>query len=111
MADIYVSDQNQVKLVEVKGRIDSSNAGELGEALTGVLDDGALKMVIDLSAVDFMSSAGLRELVSALKRIRREQGDIRLAQPSERVHEVLEMAGLNTIFQIYPSQSEAIGSF
>lgn len=111
MADIHVSDQNQVKLVEAKGRIDSSNAGELGEVLNSVLDEGALQVVIDFSAVDFMSSAGVRELVSALKRIRRSQGDIRLAQPSDRVYEVLEMVGLNKIFQIYPGQAEAVGSF
>ncbi len=111
MAEINVSDQNQVKLVEVTGRIDSSNASELGEVLNAVLDDGALQVVIDFSGVDFMSSAGVRELVSALKRIRRSQGDIRLAEPSERVYEVLEMVGLNKIFQIYPGQAEAVGSF
>jgi anti-anti-sigma regulatory factor len=52
----------------------------------------------------------LREIVSALKKVR-GHGDVRLAQPSPRVREVLEMAGLDTIFQIFPSQVEAVGSY
>ena len=44
MADIQVSDHNQVKLVEAKGRIDSSNASELGDVLNSVLDEGALQV-------------------------------------------------------------------
>jgi anti-sigma B factor antagonist len=58
-----------------------------------------------------MSSAGLREMVRVLKRVKRTGGDLRIANPSDRVKEVLELAGLDTIFEIYPTQVEAVGSF
>ena len=58
-----------------------------------------------------MSSAGLRELVTALKKVKRGTGDLRLATPSARVMEVLELAGLDSIFEIFDSQVEAVGSF
>jgi anti-sigma B factor antagonist len=103
--------QKQVTLVEVSGRIDSMNANELGAALTDTIDHGNVQLVLDLASVEYMSSAGLRELVTALKKVKRETGDMRLAQPSPRVREVLEMAGLDTIFRIFPTQSEAIGSY
>jgi anti-sigma B factor antagonist len=109
--NINVSVQDQVTLVEVQGRIDSMNANELGDALTQLIDEGRAQIVLDLAGVDYMSSAGLREIVSALKRIRRGTGDLRIAQPSERVQEVMEMAGLDTIFQIYSTQMEAVGSY
>jgi anti-sigma B factor antagonist len=67
--------------------------------------------VLDLSHVDFMSSAGLREMVNSLKSARKASGDLRLAQPSDRVREVLEMAGLDTIFRIYSTQADAIDSY
>jgi len=109
--DIHVSAMNEVTLVEVKGRVDSMNADQLGDALTHEIDAGHTAIVLDLSGVDYMSSAGLRELVAALKRVKRATGDLRLAQPSERVREVLEMAGLDTIFQIFPTQVGAVDSY
>lgn len=111
MIDISVSGVEQVTLVEVSGRVDSMNASELGVALANEIDSGRNLLVLDLAGVDYMSSAGLRELVNSLKRAKRSTGDLRLAQPSERVREVLEMAGLDTIFQIFETQTEAVGSF
>lgn len=111
MIDINVSQLDRCHLIEVSGRIDSMNANQLGEMLSGEIDGGAIYIVLDLSAVDYMSSAGLRELVAALKKAKRAMGDVRIAQPSDRVREVLEMAGLDTIFQIFPSQLEAVGSY
>lgn len=108
--NINISNQKNVTLVEVSGRIDSSNANQLGEALSTQIDDGNKQMVLDLAQVDYMSSAGLREIVSALKKVR-GAGDLRLSQPSVRVREVLEMAGLDTIFQIFESQDKALGSY
>jgi anti-sigma B factor antagonist len=111
MIDINVSGMNHVTLVEVSGRVDSMNAGELGTALASEIDGGRIRIVLDLAGVDYMSSAGLRELVNSLKRAKRATGDVRLSQPSERVREVLEMAGLDTVFQIFESQGDAVGSY
>jgi anti-sigma B factor antagonist len=113
MLEIRVTEQDGVTLVEVIGRVDSTNAEQLGEALITEIEAGHTQIVLDLAGVDYMSSAGLREIVSALKRAKRsvDGGDVRIAQPSYRVREVLEMAGLDTIIQIYPTQVEAVGSY
>ena len=50
-------------------------------------------------------------MMNALKRVRGAEGDLRLAQPSDRVREALEMSGLDEIFRIYESQSDAVASF
>jgi anti-sigma B factor antagonist len=109
--EINASEMKRVQLFEVIGRVDSSNAAELGSALDKVVDDGKANLVLDLGGVDYMSSAGLREMVRVLKRVKRTGGDLRIANPSDRVKEVLELAGLDTIFEIYPTQVEAVGSF
>lgn len=101
----------RVLLIEVSGRVDSTTADQLGKALNDAIDVGQSQLVLDLSKVEYMSSAGLRELVSALKRLQRGRGDLRLAALSERVEEVLELAGLDEIFKIYDTQVEAVGSF
>lgn len=111
MIDVNISGQDHVTLIEVSGRVDSMTAGQLGESLGHAIDGGNVNLVLDLSNVDYMSSAGLREIVTALKKVKRARGNMVLAQPSDRVREVLEMAGLDTIFRIYAGQEEAIGSF
>jgi len=111
MADIQIFAHDRATLVEVSGRIDSMNANQLGSVLSEQIDGGSLHLVLDLAQVDFMSSAGLRELVTALKKVKRAAGDMRLSQPSARVREVLEMAGLDTIFLIFDSQDEAVASY
>jgi len=109
--EINVSEMRRVRLFEIVGRVDSSNANELGSVLDRAADDGNNNLVLDLSGVDYMSSAGLREMVRILKRVKRSGGDLRIANPSERVREVRELAGLDSIFEIYPTQVEAVGSF
>ena len=111
MVDFRVSELEQVTLIEVSGRIDSMNANELGEALSGEIERGSRQIVLDLSKVSYMSSAGLRELVAAYHKLQDVSGDLRLAQPSSRVQDVLEMSGLDTIFQIFPTQVDAVGSY
>lgn len=111
MVDVSVSNVESATLVEVSGRVDSMTAIQFGEGISSPIDSGETKIVLDLSGVDYMSSAGLREIVTALKKAKRIGGDIRIAQPSDRVLEVLEMAGLDTIVQIFPTQNEAFESY
>lgn len=111
MININVSGHDKVTVVEASGRIDSMNANQLGDALSSEIEEGNHFLVLDLNAVDYMSSAGLREMVATLKKAKRASGDLRIAQPSDRVREVLEMAGLYTIFKIYPTQADAVESY
>ena len=111
MVDFHISEVEQVTLIEVSGRIDSMNANELGETLSKEIERGSRQIVLDLSQVSYMSSAGLRELVTAYRKLQEEGGDLRLAQPSSRVQDVLEMSGLDTIFQIFLTQTAAVGSY
>lgn len=106
-----VTKMNRADLVEVVGRVDSSTANALGEALNECINGGSINVVIDLSKVDYMSSGGLRELVAALKRVKKDGGDLRLCAPSARVREVLDLAGLDSIFEIFDDQVAAVGSF
>jgi anti-anti-sigma factor len=65
--DIQVTDHKRVSVVTILGRIDGSTAGEFETALTGVTDAGNNNIVLDMSDVDFVSSAGLRVLVNTRK--------------------------------------------
>ncbi|MFZ0546114.1 MAG: STAS domain-containing protein [Candidatus Promineifilaceae bacterium] len=108
---VDVQSMKRVELVTVTGRIDSSNAPDFDAKLMELTDGGEYQLVLNLSGVEYTSSAGLRALVSALRECKKHNGDLRLSDPSERVKEVLELAGLASLFEIFDDDVTAVGSF
>ncbi len=109
---ITTKQYKRVDLVEVDGRIDSSTAPALDKALQKIIQDGRFHIVVDLSQTDFMSSAGLRALLSALKQVRRfNRGDLRLASMPSKIRKAFELAGLLEVFKAYDNTVDAVGSF
>jgi len=109
--EIATQDQKHVSVMSVTGRVDSATAPDLENALKKLVEADKTQIVLDLKNVEYMSSAGLRAMVSTLKAVKRVNGDLRLANPSPRVEEVLRLAGLTSIFSIHPTPDEAVASF
>ena len=111
-AVIEVESLKRVELVTIAGRFDSSNAGELSAKFKELTDGGRYKVVLEMSGVSYMSSAALRAVVALLRECKAHiGGDVRIAAPSERVTEVLKLAGLDALYQIYDDKTAAVGSF
>ncbi len=108
---IEVQSMKRVELVTVSGRIDSSNANDFDAALKGLTDKGEYQIVLNMSGVDYTSSAGLRALVAGLRECKKHNGDLRISAPSDKVSEVLDLAGLTTLFQVFDDDTSAVGSF
>lgn len=100
-----------VAVVSVNGSIDAFTASELTDYLQNKIDSGHNKVVIDLNKVDFMSSAGLRAILMALKETRRLDGDLRLVGAKGGVEKVLRMSGFNMILKSLPTLEEALQDF
>jgi anti-anti-sigma factor len=100
-------------VVRPVGTLDRRTASQLEAALQALADKGHSRIVLDLSGVSEMSSAGLRVIISAAKLLRNERtgGDLRLVAPGERVVQVLELAGLQAVLRVYRSSDQAIASF
>jgi anti-sigma B factor antagonist len=101
----------RVVAVTVTGRIDSATAGDLEAALNALTSEGKSNFVLDLGGVDFLSSSGLRVLVTTLKSVRKTAGDVRLAQPSQRAQDAINLAGLDVLFKVFPDRESAIASY
>jgi anti-anti-sigma factor len=100
-------------VVRPAGTLDRRTAPDLEAALQALTGQGHSRIVLDLSGVGEMSSAGLRVIISAAKLLRSERiaGDLRLAAPSDRVVQVLELAGLLPVLKVFTTSQEAIASF
>lgn len=109
--ELDTTEYKRVTVVDVKGRIDSSTAADFDQEVMGLVESGHKNLLVDMSDVDFLSSAGLRTLVSARKALQESGGQIKLAQPSERVVDTLDIAGLDVLFEMISEREAAIASF
>ena len=97
-------------VIVISGRMDTINSRNIESKLDAMIEEFKPKVVIDLSAVDYVSSVGLRVLLSALKKQMKNQGILRIASLQPFVREVFEVTQFDKIFPIYPTREEAIKS-
>jgi anti-anti-sigma factor len=109
--EIDISVMDDVVSIALKGRIDASGAPDVERKLLSLLSGGSRKLVADLSKVAFISSAGLKALLVALKESKRVNGDLRLAGIPAHVQEVLDLTGFSTIFKLHATVEDAAQSF
>lgn len=109
--DLDTRSEGSVAVVSVAGSVDAVTAPRLSEGLDAVLEAGQVRVVVDLGAVDYASSAALRALLAGVKRARGGGGDLRLASVGPDVGKVLEMAGFDGIVQRFDDAAAAVASF
>lgn len=105
------SQLNNVTIVSLKGRMDASSSSMAETVLSRLIESGNREIVVDMSELDYISSAGLRVLLASLKRLREDDGRLLLAGMKPEVQHIFEIAGFQRIFTIYPTAEEAQNSF
>ena len=105
----FVSQQldDLVTVVRGEGRLNMVSAPLLREAVAEAIAAGRPRIVVDLSAIEFMDSSGLGALVGCLKTARQAGGDLRISAPSEQVVMVLQLSNLDRILTSYPTPEAA----
>ena len=106
-----VRHEQAVTVVSVSESVDALTAAELTSTISNVIVEGRASLVVDLSSVEFMSSAGLRTLLGAVKESRSAGGDLRIVSSNPGVNKVLKMSGFHNIAKVFESQAEALASF
>jgi len=99
-------------VLKLKGDVMGGPDGsKLHDKLREFKDGGHLNVVVDLSKVRFMNSSGLGMLIGGLSTMRAAGGDLRLANPADRIQSLLVIAKLLTVFKHYESVDEAVESY
>lgn len=93
------------------GRLDAPSSEELKADMEKLIGEGWIKIVANLEGVDYISSSGLRVMLSALKKLRSLGGDLKLASLRPYVRETFEIAGFTQLFEIYDREDEAVAEF
>ena len=108
--DIRKREEAGVVVIELSGRLDLSNGNKLKEEIKGLLGSGKSSLHLNLTDVEFINSSGLGALVSIMKEIRLHRGRLTLSNLADYVREIFEITQLSHIFEIFPTEEEAVNS-
>lgn len=114
MADLEVTSKQfpgKVCYLGLKGFLDAHTFERLDKTISSLFNQGLYKIIVDLSGVGYIGSAGAGVFIGALGKARDHQGDLVFLTPSPAVQEVLDLLGLSQIFRIAKTLDEAQGIF
>jgi len=105
--ELVQKDIADVVSLNFRGRLDASTAAQAEEAVRGFLGSGGRKLLINLTGLEYISSAGLRVLLIASKGIKANAGKLALCGLSGNVKEVMDISGLTGLFIVAEGEREA----
>ena len=109
--NIHEERNDGVLIIGLEGRLDATSSKMFEEKTLATIDAGETRLVIDLSQLDYVSSAGLRVFLLASKRLNPAGGKLVLCSLQEPVKEVFEIVGFFSVLSILGSKDEALKSF
>jgi anti-sigma B factor antagonist len=102
----------EVVIVDFSGKITlGEGSSTLRNTIRGLIDRGHRKIVLNLFDVDYIDSSGIGELVSGYTTVRNAEGEMKLLHLTKRVHDLLQITRLFTVFDVRSDEDDAIRSF
>jgi anti-sigma B factor antagonist/stage II sporulation protein AA (anti-sigma F factor antagonist) len=105
---IELDEIDQLLILRLDGRLDAATAPILDRKLQTLMEEGHIKVALDFSDLDYLSSAGMRVLLSESRKIHAKKGVFLLFSLSSEIEEVLKMAGFDRVLLIFPTEKEAL---
>jgi anti-anti-sigma factor len=106
--DVKVEVVEGVTCVALAGKLDASTVADAERRLVEIIDGGANAMILELSALTYISSAGLRVLLVAAKKLKTKRGQLVLCGIQRYVKEVLDISGFSAVFPTAPDRTAAL---
>lgn len=104
-------DADDVSIVYLKGYLDAHTAPDFENALQDLVDENRVRIVVNLAELTYISSAGLGVFMGFIEDIRNKKGDIKLAEPNEKVFRVFDLLGFPVLYEIFNKEEEAIEKY
>lgn len=109
---IDLRESKGVAILDVSGKLTGGGGDEmLREAVDTLVGSGRLRIVLNLSDIEFMDSAGVGELVASHRMVSRFGGQLKIANAPQKVYSSLSIAKLLPIFEVFDDEKKAVQSF
>jgi len=109
--EITVRDVGEVKVVQMEGSLDTQTSPGAQAQMTQLIDQGATKIVVNFEKLDYVSSAGLRILLTTAKQLKGNDGELRICGLNGDVQDAFKFAGFHMILTVKTTESEALEGF
>ena len=109
--EIRTRQSEDILVVEMTGRLDSSTAGAAYDRLTGIAKGDAKRILLDLGGLDYVSSAGLRAMLTMAKLAQTARGEVRICNARAVVKEALETSGFNSLIRMFEDERSAVAGW
>jgi anti-anti-sigma factor len=101
-------DENDIKIVYIKGEMDTNTSPEVQSQLDQLRNDGVKKILLNLEKLDFISSAGLRVLLATAQQLKAAGGDLRVCQLNKETKEVFDISGFSTLLMVFDDEEKGL---
>jgi anti-anti-sigma factor len=102
---------NDVTVLDLEGNLALNENARFRKYISGAIDAGAHKLIVNLSRVKYMDSRGLGELISCYTALRRVNGRVKLLHLSDRLQYLLAITKLDSVFETFDSETAAVSGF
>ncbi|MDD5504363.1 MAG: STAS domain-containing protein [Candidatus Omnitrophica bacterium] len=109
--EIELKGTDDIAILELSGQIDSYTAEVITNIIDSHINKGNLKIIADLTNIDYLDSAGLGAFINAKTRLGTNKGELRLVGLKGKAKEVFDMACLTDFFKIFESREQAFENF
>lgn len=106
--EVIEKKQDDFSVFSLKGSLDSNTSPGLEEKILEAIQNGTNKMIVDFESLDYISSAGLRVLNKATKKLKHSNGKIVLCSMQDYIREVFEIAGFDYFIPIVATMDDAV---
>lgn len=100
MTFTYTKDASGAISAALSGRLDTTNAEDFGKQIQPLMDGEKNDIVLDCAALDYISSSGLRMMLTLLKSVKRTGGTLKITNMKQMIREVFDMTGFSKLFDI-----------
>jgi len=108
---IQTREEGKVSIIDLNGYLDAHTAPQLEDVFNKLIKESKFNIVVNLTELQYISSAGLGVFVANVEKIRENDGDIKFTNFSESVYNIFDLLGFPLLFEFFKDEKEAIAKF
>jgi anti-sigma B factor antagonist len=105
--EVAREDHSDVSILRLKGFLDAHTAPNFEQAIQELIEENRFKIIVSMSDLNYISSAGLGVFMGFIEEIREKKGDIKLTNMTDKVYKVFDLLGFPALYQIFKEEAEA----
>ena len=109
--NIIVEKEKKFTTIRIDGRLDAVSSPILEKKILEIINGDTFNIVLDFSRLNYLSSAGMRLILSITKKLNLSGGALNCCSIGEDAMEIIKMAGFERIINIFPTEQEALQNF